>query len=217
MLRSFDTSNEASTPACFHYSCITSVCMIITLAATYIYIYVLSESLHDMHACMYFKTTKYHIFIIPITFMNCCLQKAISDERDDFQQVILKVLYQEVIPEFNILQDLECNTRTTSQTFRDIMKCSIDYLCKSHNWLQALTAKQTFCWGLVASSSSRVHVTAENFEWLHNYSYVISELGKLFNTYCTRKKLSENQSVIVNSLPDDIALSCYDDVTRYVN
>ncbi len=144
------------------------------------------------------------------------MQNVIFDERDEFQQLILRVLYQEVIPEFKVLQDLDSNTGTTSRMFKDIIKYSIDYLCKSLSWVQALTAKQTFCWGLVASSSSRVHVTAENFEWLHSYSYVISELGKLFNTYCTGKKLSENQCVIINSLPDDIANCCCNDVTRYI-
>ncbi len=145
------------------------------------------------------------------------VQNAISDERDEFQQLILRVLYQEVIPEFKVLQDLDSNTGTTSRMFKAIIKYSIDYLCKSLSWVQGrLKAKQTFCWGLIASSSSRVHVTAENFDWLHSYSYVISELGKLFNTYCTGKKLSENQSVIINSLPDDVGLSRCDDVKRYM-
>ena len=157
-------------------------------------------------------TTRHPIIII-VTFY---LQTLISEKRDKFQELILRVLYQEVIPEFKVLQDLDSNKGKTGQLFKAIIKYSIDYLCKSLSWLQGLTTKQTFCWGLVASSSSRVHVTAENFDWLRNYSYVISELGKLFNNYCTRKKLSDNQSVIVNSLPDDIAKSCCDDVTRYI-
>ncbi len=141
-------------------------------------------------------------------------QNAISDNRDEFQQMILLVLHQEVIPEFKTLQDLE-STTGPSRIFKAIIKYSIDYLCKSLSWLQALTAKQSFCWGLVASCSTRIRVTSDNFDWLHNYSYIISELSKLFNTYCTGKKLSEDQSILIQGLPEDIASSRSDDVKRY--
>ena len=57
----------------------------------------------------------------------------------------------------------------------------------------------------------------DHFEWLHNYSYVISELSKIFNAYCTGKKLSEEESVIVNGFPEDVELNHSDDVKRSVN
>ena len=140
-------------------------------------------------------------------------QNAISDERDEFQLLILTILHQEVIPEFKALQELESNS---ARNFRAVLKYSIDYLRRDLGWLQALTAKQAFCWGLVTSCCSRVRVVPDHFEWLHNYSYVISELSKIFNAYCTGKKLSEEESVIVNVFPEDVELNHSDDVKRSV-
>ncbi len=156
--------------------------------------------------CMMYHCSFKCIFIL-VTFL---LQNAISDERDEFQQLILGVVYQEVIPGFKVLQDLESNTETSCQIFKKVIKHSIDHLklCSS----QDLTAKQTFCWGLVASTSSHVYVTDDNFEWLHNYSYVISELGKLFNTYCDGKW---THRLIIDDLPGDIVTSRCNDVIRY--
>ncbi len=152
-------------------------------------------------ACMMYHCSKSILIFL--------LQNAISDE-NGFQQLILGVVCQEVIPDFKVLQDLESNTGKTSQTFKKVIKHSVDHLklCSS----QDLTAKQTFCWGLVASSSSHVHVTDDNFEWLHNYSYVISELGKLFNTYCDGKW---THRLIIDDLPGDIVTSRCNDVIRY--
>ncbi len=116
-----------------------------------------------------------------------------------------------MVPKFKAFHDN--NTKKTG--LKDSLNYSIDYLCKSLSWVQSFTAKQRFCWGLIASSSSCVDVTAENCDWLQNYSDVISELGKLFNTYSIEKKLSNNHRVIINSLPDDIATSHCVDITRY--
>ena len=124
------------------------------------------------------------------------------------------MLHQEVIPEFKALQELETNNETTGRNFRAILKYSIDFLRKDLKWLDTHSAKPAFCWGLVSSCCSRIHVAFKNFDWLHNYSFVISELCKIFNTYCTGYKLTESQSIMVGGLPNKIRGNPSEDIKK---
>ena len=128
-------------------------------------------------------------------------QDAISEDKDEFQELILEVLHHELIPEFRTLQTLETGTRVNIKNFKAVLLHSVNILLKN---LFSLSSKQAFCWGIVASCCSRIHTSSENLEWFRNYSYVISVLGKIFNAYCTERKRTDCQCVIIESLPPDI-------------
>ena len=126
----------------------------------------------------------------------------------------MEVLHQEVIPVFRALLELETNTEATRRNFRAILNYSVGFLRKDLKWLDTQSAKPAFCWGLVSSCCSGIHVAFKNFNWLHNYSFVTSELCKLFNTYCTGYKLTESQTIMVGGLPNNIHGNPSEDVKR---
>ena len=134
-------------------------------------------------------------------------QKVISEERDDLHLLIVSVLHDDIFPGFKVLDNVLDSH--SSQNHKAVLEFSITYLCENLSLVQVPTAKQAFCWGLVSSCCSRVRVVPEHFEWLHNYSYVISELSKIFNAYCTGKKLSKEERIIVNGLPEDVTPFTY--------
>ena len=49
---------------------------------------------------------------------------------------------------------------------------------------------------------------------MHNYSFVISKLSEIFYAYCARKKLTADQSVMFEALPDDIDENPSDDLKQ---
>ena len=117
-----------------------------------------------------------------------------------------------------VLQDTESNSNANGLNFRAVLEHSIEYLCNESNFgqLQALTAKQYFCWTLVESFCSCIRVVPDHFEWLHKYSYVITKLHNIFKSYCRAMKLSGKESIYIleNALP--VIVQTSDDVKRSV-
>ena len=113
------------------------------------------------------------------------MQETILREGDEFTLYILDIICQEFIAHSIAARQWNPNS---------VLKHCVAYLCKDLGWLQALSAKQAFCWGLVTPYCSRIHVVPDHFEWLHTYIYVITELSKIFITYCTTKEVSEDSS-----------------------
>ena len=121
-----------------------------------------------------------------------------------------------MIPDSKALQRIGL-TGLDGADFRSLLQQSTELL-RTSSWSPSLSARQSFCWGLVASCCSHIHITKENLYRLKNYSYVISELSKIFNAYCTRKKLASKQTecLIVQDLPEDISGHSSNDVKRYL-
>ena len=123
-------------------------------------------------------------------------------------------MQQEVLPEFKIIEKLRTKSGDSEEYFKNTLKMSVENLCTISDWGQPPSAKQTFCWGLVTSCCSRIHVDRDHFEWLYKYSYVIHELLKVFRHYCTGRSLSQEDIIIVNSLPDDVEMNPCNNVKK---
>ena len=160
----------------------------------------------------YLILSLYYVLISILKHCSC-FQNAIS-EKDEFQQLILEVLHEEVIPGFKALQTLESNTNTTSRIFKATLMLCTSILTKELSWVSSHSAKDSFCWGLVVSCCSHIHVTREQFDWVHSYLDVITELGGIFGFYCSKKNLTESQRLIIEALPDDICTNSSDNVKR---
>ena len=81
----------------------------------------------------------------------------------------------------------------------------INLLCKNLSWLQALSPKQRFSWGIVASFCAKIPISSDQFEWIHSYWYVIKQLGLIYKAYCERQQLTEQQRVLSEHFPGEIA------------
>ena len=119
-----------------------------------------------------------------------------------------------MIPDSKSLQKIGF-TGSFGADFRSLLQYSTEQLITS-SWPPSLSARQSFCWGLVASCCSHIHINKENLDWLKNNSYIISELSRIFNDYCTRKRLTSEQCVIIQDLPEDISRHSSNDVKRYL-
>lgn len=97
-----------------------------------------------------------------------------------------------------------------------VLQDMVTMLSQDLSWLQSLTAKQSFCWGIVASCCEKIPVTKRQIGWVHSYNLVITHLGHIYNFYCKGKNLLENESLLsANNLPDEIAHSPSDGIRRY--
>lgn len=138
------------------------------------------------------------------------MQGSISDKRDDFQQLVLDVLRREVVPE---MRSIHMDTN-----FRTLLNESVRSLKSNLNWLTSLSTKQRFCWGILTTCCSKINISMENFDWSHHYSSIFPndlKLGVVFSTYCTGRKLPNDQRIIATHLPDEIRTHPSEDLRKY--
>ena len=140
------------------------------------------------------------------------VQDSISSERDEFQGLVLTILKKEVVPEFKILQGEETLPNTA---VKNVLVKSITELVRNLNWLTALTPKQEFCWGIVATVCSKIPVKADSLGWVQDYDYVMSQLCHIYKAYCNGQGLrGEEERRLKDELPANIRH--YDDIRMYV-
>ena len=108
-------------------------------------------------------------------------QDAISDQRDEFQQLVLIVVQREVIPDFKALQ---VQKFVSSSSLCSALWEVVNTLCKDLTCFQASTSKQNFCWGIITSCCEKIPICNEHFEWVYLYKSVITCLGKIYISYC---------------------------------
>ena len=130
-------------------------------------------------------------------------QSCIDEDHNNFQRLILGVLQKEVIPEIQVpISSLDGPVNTLS---------------KDLSWLKELTTKQKFCWGLVAACCSKINIRRENLDWVHSYDIeVLKKVGYIYMVYCSGRKLTESQCVIIEQLPEEVAKHPNEDIRRYI-
>ena len=141
------------------------------------------------------------------------MQASISEEHDDFQQLILGVLQKEVIPELKGID----TARAAGSNFQVVLQAAVNTLCKNLTWIKDLTTKQKFCWGLVAACCSKINIAQENLDWVHNYDKLLQQVGYVFYVYCSGRKLTESQCILIEQLPEEIAANPSEDIRRCDN
>ena len=118
---------------------------------------------------------------------------------------------QEVVPEIKALQGSKA---VADNNLHPVLHFAVNTLRKDLTWLQALTTRQRFCWGIVANCCSKIPISSDQFDWADSYSYVISQLGQIFYSYCSSKQLPEDERVLSNKPPEDVHLSPGEDIKR---
>ena len=140
-------------------------------------------------------------------------QSAISDKQDEFQQLVLEVIQREMIPDFKVLQQ---ENFIQNSLLYSVLHDTVTTLCKDFNGLQALTIKQDFYWGIIGSCCEKIPITREEFDWVHLYASVVTCLGKIYNSYCKKKNLQENECLLsADGFPQEIAHSHSKHVKKY--
>lgn len=129
-------------------------------------------------------------------------QKTVSEERDDFQAIIVEVIYGVIIPDPKVLQELEFNPGSDSENFKAILEMSYRHLRKNRTWLQEPSTKQTFCWGIVTSCCSRITIVHEHFQWL-KYRFIVMQLCKIFTVCLDHNEISKDRSTTIQRLPSE--------------
>lgn len=138
------------------------------------------------------------------------LQASISEEQDDFQQLILGVLQKEFIPESKVLHNID---KAAGTNFQVVLQGAVNTLCKDLTWTRSLTMKQKFCWGLVAACCSKIKISREDLDWVHSYGKLLQLVGYVFNVYCSGRKL---MGIIIEQLPQEIETSLSEDIQWYI-
>ena len=102
--------------------------------------------------------------------------------------------------------------------FRTLLSESVRSLRSNLGWLTSLSTKQRFCWGILTTCCSKINISMENFDWALHYSAIFPndlKLGVVFSTYCTGRKLPQEQRVIAAQLPDEIRTHPFEDLRKY--
>ena len=74
-----------------------------------------------------------------------------------------------------------------------ILRCATATLCRDMNWMQSTTLKQKFCLKCIVACSSRIRPPASSntLQWVQTYYDIIMELGRTYNSYCHRNRLTD--------------------------
>ena len=140
-------------------------------------------------------------------------QSTISEQPDEFQQLVLTVVQREVIPDFKALQEMKFVSGTSPYSALGEV---VNTLCNDPTCLQAPTTKQNFCWGIVASCCEKIPIFNEHFEWVDLYKSVITCLGKIYISYCKRKNLPEDKRMLpTEGYPQEIAHNPSEHIKKY--
>lgn len=141
------------------------------------------------------------------------MQGFISDEMTDLQLLVLEKLHQDVLPELRITRNVEVDS-----CFKAMLRKSVDFLRSSLNWLATVSAKQRFCWGILANYCYNIVISKDTLEWARHY-FISKDLnlGLVFSDYCTFRCLTNNQRMIDTELPKEIQDHQLDDLRRYIN
>ena len=133
-----------------------------------------------------------------------------SNKQNDFQKLVLDVLRREVVPDLRNIQTKKSNN------FRNLMREIVRILKNDLTWLSTLSTKQNFCWGVLGTCVSKIAVNKDSFDWVHHYSDIISgfELGVVYSSFCTDKKLSQDQRIIIDGLPEVVKTHHSEDLRR---
>ena len=118
-----------------------------------------------------------------------------------------------MVPEIKVLQ----GEKNISSPYYGVLDVTVTTLCRDLSWLQTLTTKQRFCWGIIASYCRKIPIAKEQFDWVHSYKYLITHLGYIYSSYCAGKKLSEEKCLLsAEGFPNEIVHSPSEDIRRYI-
>ena len=132
-------------------------------------------------------------------------QNAISGQRDEFQQLVLMVV-EKVISDLPTPQE----GSVSSSPMYSVLELTVTTLCKDPSWLQSLSMKQQFCWGIVTSCCGKIPITKEHFMWAYLYNSAITCLAGIYNSCCEQK----GKTVSAEGYSQDIAHSS-SDIRKY--
>lgn len=94
---------------------------------------------------------------------------------------------------------------------------SVTMLCQNVSWFSSQSPHEEFCWEVVAVCSSKIPVTADNFEWIFAFEFVVSQLGQLFNSYVLVSQLQITDVILSRKMPEEVANCSCDNVVEYFN
>ena len=136
---------------------------------------------------------------------------SMTNNNNEFQRLVLDVLKREIMTDLRTLQGKEQNNN-----FKNLMSEIVMVLTNDLTWLCGLSTKQHFFWGILGTCVSKIAVKKDTFDWVHNYSDIISkfELGVVYSCFCTYQKLSSEERVIIEGLPAAVKLHPSDDLRR---
>ena len=140
-------------------------------------------------------------------------QGAISDQKDEFQQLVLAVVLKMIQSEVKS-KALQGEESIFNRQLYPMLHQAVNTLCKDLSWLQALTTKQWFCWSIVAFCCGKISVTKKHFEWVRSYQFVITHLGHIYNSYCAKKNLPKDKRLLSEDFLSEIAHSPSEDIKK---
>lgn len=91
----------------------------------------------------------------------------------------------------------------------DVIDASVDAACKSLDTLSELDETDKFYWHFISSCCKYVQPSVDNLDKLSTYSFIIDKLSKIFQKYCTTKKVNTSE------VPKEITLISNADVMDY--
>lgn len=130
---------------------------------------------------------------------------------------MLDFLCREIVPDLHKQTKLKTERQNYFDSFKELLTNKfIDFLCFEHTWLNNISTKQKLCWVVLATCCSKVIISYEDFNWIDRYFSVIQDfdLGRVFCSFCERKKLTKQQCLITSGLPDEVKFHPFKDLLK---
>lgn len=129
------------------------------------------------------------------------MQQSISDQKDDFQSLVLDAIHHVIVPDITAIT--QCN-----ENFKTLLIKSIKLL-KTLKWLHSMSNKEKFCWGVLATYCSKIKVSIENTDWPNHFWSIFTNrddlnLGTIFSGYCKAKSFPDGQRITTASITGDM-------------
>ena len=61
---------------------------------------------------------------------------------------------------------------------------------------------------------SKMNIAHETLNWVHGYNKIFKEVGYIYKVYCNERCLTENQCIIIEEIPPEVARNPNEDVQR---
>ena len=111
---------------------------------------------------------------------------------------------------------LKSDIDQSAKQFKDLLRRLVDIICQEMSQFGCFSPKQKFCWGVISALCNKVLPTDELFKESDHLQYIIMDLGRVFQTYCSSRKLHPN-CLITEKMPQEVQDCTNNDVQSYFN
>ena len=128
------------------------------------------------------------------------LQSVLSQQPSEFQNLIVSVLFQVLVPELSSEEESKHNSN-----FVNLMVEVVKYIA-NESWQNKWSSKLYLCWGLLVTCCSKITIDEKSLNWVDKRTSQIKslQLDYVFMVYCNKNGFSNEKKIFTFGLPEEV-------------